>query len=662
MEGFLGGLAVLLDPYVMLMVLLGTVLGIFVGALPGISAIYCAANFGGSITAIMVNAPGDPSASATALEGYKMAEKGQAGLALGMSAVSSAIGGIFSIVVLIVAAPMLARAAYSFGPPEYFALALFGLSMCAAIGGDSAVKNLIAAALGLLIATVGMDLTTGVERYAFGLYELSDGIGFVPVLIGLFAVGEMLDQAARRVGRAKIIHLDAARVPGWAEFRKCNRSIWIGSGLGTFIGALPALGATTAALIGYNETKRWSKHQDEFGKGSIEGVAGPEAANNAAVGGSMVPTLALGIPGSATPAIILAGLIVQGVRPGPHLPPRMAASGPGDVDQVGDHRAGGRPVARARALEQQAAGEIAFGHHGVGRAGDMGERMPLGHQARPDPLEQVQRTVAPFTVGHADQPHDVAQPVGLGDVGGAHAGNALALDRREIDSRAERDRGEDRELVRGVGALDVESGVGLGVSEPLRRRQRVAEVSPARLHRREDVVGGAVEHAVDALDGVGGGAFAQALDHRNAARDRCLELERRARRLGRLGQCEPVVRDHRLVGGDEALARADRPPRQRQRRAIGPADQLDHHVDVFARGQRGHVVDPVEPGDVDAAVAVAAARADSGDLDPAPGPRGHERGIGVEQPDDTGPDRAEPGERDAQRFRHCGTGRRAGVS
>ena len=344
MEAFLGGLAILVDPYVMLMVVLGTVLGIFVGALPGISgsttialllpmtiamgpipaicflgAIYCAANFGGSITAIMVNAPGDPSASATALEGYKMAEKGQAGLALGMSAVSSAIGGIFSVVVLIFAAPLLARAAYSFGPPEYFALALFGLSMCAAIGGDSALKNLIAAALGLLIATVGMDLTTGIERFAFGVYELSDGIGFVPVLIGLFAVGEMLDQAARRLGKAEIIHLDAARVPGWAEFRKCNRSIWIGSGIGTFIGALPALGATTAALIGYNETRRWSKHKDEFGKGSIEGVAGPEAANNAAVGGSMVPTLALGIPGSATTAIILAALIVQGVRPGPHL-------------------------------------------------------------------------------------------------------------------------------------------------------------------------------------------------------------------------------------------------------------------------------------------------------------------------------------------------------
>jgi len=328
----------------MLMVLLGTVLGIFVGALPGISgsttialllpmtitmgpipaicflgAIYCAANFGGSITAILVNAPGDPSASATALEGYKMAEKGQAGLALGMSAISSAIGGIFSVVVLIFAAPMLAKAAYSFGPPEYFALALFGLSMCAAIGGDSALKNLMAAALGVLIATVGMDLTTGVERYAFGVSELSDGIGFVPVLIGLFAMGEMLDQAVRRAEKAKIMSLDAARVPGWAEMKKCNRAIWLGSVIGTFIGALPALGATTAALIGYNETRRWSKHKHEFGHGSIEGVAGPEAANNAAVGGSMVPTLALGIPGSATTAIILAGLIVQGVRPGPHL-------------------------------------------------------------------------------------------------------------------------------------------------------------------------------------------------------------------------------------------------------------------------------------------------------------------------------------------------------
>jgi putative tricarboxylic transport membrane protein len=338
-------MAILLDPFTLFMIVAGTVLGVFVGALPGISgsttialmlpltigltpvvslaflgSIYCAANFGGSITAILVNAPGDPSASATALEGYKMAEKGQAGLALGMSAVSSAIGGIVSVVVMIIAAPVLARAAYSFGPPEYFALAIFGLSMCAAVGSDNPIKNLIAAAAGVLFATVGIDLTTGVERFTFGLYDLSDGLGFIPALIGLFAVAEMLEQATQRSGNPTLIKMaDAVRVPGLAEFRKCNRSIWIGSGIGTFIGILPALGATAAALISYNETRRWSKYKHEFGHGAIEGVAGPEAANNAAVGGNMVPTLALGIPGSSTTAIMLAGLVVQGVRPGPHL-------------------------------------------------------------------------------------------------------------------------------------------------------------------------------------------------------------------------------------------------------------------------------------------------------------------------------------------------------
>ncbi|HWL79997.1 MAG TPA: tripartite tricarboxylate transporter permease [Roseomonas sp.] len=344
MEAFLAGMATLTDPFILGMILAGTVLGIVVGALPGISgsttialllpltigvspiaalafmgSVYCAANFGGSITAILVNAPGDPSASATAIEGYKLAERGEAGLALGMSAVASAIGGIFSVVALIFCAPLLARAAYSFGPPEYFALAVFGLSMCAAIGGDARVKNLITAALGVLLATVGIDLTSGVERYSFGIMELTDGINFVPVLIGLFAVSEMLDQSTRRAEEPKLIAMDAAKLPTRADFRKCNRAIWLGSAIGTFIGALPALGATTAALVGYNETQRWSKHKHEFGHGALEGVAGPEAANNAAVGGSMVPTLALGIPGSATTAIILAGLIVQGVRPGPHL-------------------------------------------------------------------------------------------------------------------------------------------------------------------------------------------------------------------------------------------------------------------------------------------------------------------------------------------------------
>jgi putative tricarboxylic transport membrane protein len=344
MDAFLGGMSILLDAKMLLVILAGTVIGIVVGALPGISgsttaalllpltitmtptmaiaflgAIYCAANYGGSITAILVNTPGDPSASATAFDGYPLARQGKAGLALGMSAIASAIGGIFSVIVLIIAAPLLANFAYNFGPPEYFALAVFGLSMLGAVGGEGAIKNLIMGAVGLLLATVGTDLASGVERFAFGVPELTDGLGFIPVLTGLFAMSELLVMVSQRFEKVEMLALDAVKLPTRADFRKSAKSIWLGCGIGTFIGVLPALGATTAALIAYSETKRWSNYKDEFGKGSIEGVAGPEAANNAAVGGAMVPTLALGIPGSTVAAIILAGMIIQGVRPGPHL-------------------------------------------------------------------------------------------------------------------------------------------------------------------------------------------------------------------------------------------------------------------------------------------------------------------------------------------------------
>jgi len=344
MSAFSGGMAILLDPYMLTVILLGTVLGVVVGALPGLSgstttalllpltismgpiasvaflgALYCGANFGGSITAILINTPGDPSASATAYDGYPMAVRGEAGRALGISAVASAIGGLFSIVVMIIATPLLARMAYNFGPPEYFALALFGLSMLGAVGSEQGLRNLIAGAFGVLLATIGLDLTTGVERFTFGVPQLTEGLSIVPVLTGLFAVSEMLVQASELHIVRERLALTAVRLPSRADFRKCANAIGLSSVIGVFIGILPALGATAAALIAYNETKRWSKHKEEFGKGSIEGIAGPEAANNAAVGGNMVPTLALGIPGSATTAIILAGLIIQGVRPGPHL-------------------------------------------------------------------------------------------------------------------------------------------------------------------------------------------------------------------------------------------------------------------------------------------------------------------------------------------------------
>lgn len=344
MDAFLAAGGAFLDPYLLGVVLLGTIGGVVVGAMPGLSstmatalllpftltmdpvaaisllsALYCAGTYGGSITAILVNAPGAPPAAATAFDGYPLAQQGKAGLALGMAAVSSVIGGLFSVVVLIVAAPLLARVAYDFGPPEYLALSLFGLSMLASISGESAVKNLIGGAFGVLLATIGMDFTTGVDRFTFGFWELSEGIHFIPVMIGLFAGCEFLTQADK-LHQVKVrAMLDAARLPSWDDFRKCGGTILRSCGIGTFIGLLPAEGGTVAAMIGYNEAKRWAKDKSLFGKGDIRGVAGPETANNAATGAAMVPTLALGIPGSATTAIILGALLAHGLRPGPHL-------------------------------------------------------------------------------------------------------------------------------------------------------------------------------------------------------------------------------------------------------------------------------------------------------------------------------------------------------
>ena len=344
LPGFEYAAAVFTDPTVIGLIVVGTFVGVVVGALPGLSssmavalllpfslyldpipsiaflsALYCAGTFGGSITAILINAPGAPPAAATAFDGYPMAQKGQAGRALGTATIASVTGGTISVLVLLFAAPLLARVAYSFGPAEYFALAVLGLSMLATISGDARLKNLIGGCLGLLIATVGIDLTTGVERFTFGVAELFDGIHFIPVLIGLFAVTELLTQAQHLGRKRNIVMLSAMKLPTLADIRGVMGTILRSSGIGTFIGILPAEGSTMAAMIGYNEAKRWSRTPEEFGHGAIEGVAGPEAANNAATGGAMVPTLALGIPGSATAAVILGGLQVQGLRPGPYL-------------------------------------------------------------------------------------------------------------------------------------------------------------------------------------------------------------------------------------------------------------------------------------------------------------------------------------------------------
>ncbi len=324
MEDIIKGIGLLLEFQNILLILSGVLIGVLVGALPGLSspmaiallipftisldpvaaiammaALYCAGTFGGSITAILINAPGAPPAVATALDGYPM--------------------GIFSLIIFIFAAPLLAKLALEFGPAEYFGLAVFALSMLASMSGKSSLRNLISGLVGVLIGTIGIHLTTGVERFTFDIPDLEEGIHFVPVLIGLFAVSELFKQSEKLNAVVERIQAKALRLPSLFELKKLKYTILRSSGIGTFIGILPAEGSTVAAIIGYNEARRWSKDKDKFGKGSPEGIVGPEAANNAAAGGAMVPTLALGIPGSGSTALILAALIMHGFRPGPYL-------------------------------------------------------------------------------------------------------------------------------------------------------------------------------------------------------------------------------------------------------------------------------------------------------------------------------------------------------
>jgi putative tricarboxylic transport membrane protein len=333
-----------ITPVMILTVVAGVLIGTVIGALPGIGSvvtialmlpfligmdpvlavvlcacIYSADAYGGAITSILINTPGSPSSAATTFDGYPLARQGRAGAALGMAAVSSAIGGIFAVFVLMFAAPALARLAYEFGPPEYFALAVFGVSMVATIGGDSPLKNAIAGCFGVLISTVGIDFTTGAERFTFGVPELTEGVQFAALMIGLFAGSELLFQVLNPERDRRLLASAAIALPSREDMRRCLPTIGFCSVIGTLIGILPAAGSTVASLVGYNEARRWSKNRKQFGKGAIEGVAAPEAANNAAVGGAMVPTLALGIPGSGTTAMILGVMIMVGLRPGPML-------------------------------------------------------------------------------------------------------------------------------------------------------------------------------------------------------------------------------------------------------------------------------------------------------------------------------------------------------
>jgi putative tricarboxylic transport membrane protein len=340
------GFSVALTPFNLLMATCGVVLGILIGALPGVgppsgvalllpltfgmdptsgiimlAALYAGTMYGGTITSVLINTPGESASVVTCIDGYQMALRGRAGAALGIAAIGSFIAGSFGVVLLMLVSPALARWSLAFGPPETFALMLLGLTTVTLLTGESAVKGYISMVLGLMIAMVGFDIISGDARYAFGVPELMDGIDFLPVAIGLFGLGEVLAGAEEaRLG---------AMVPGRLGFREVMpsatdwlRSRWAivrGTVLGFFIGVLPGAGPTISTFFSYAVEKKISKHPEEFGHGAIEGVAGPESANNAAATGAMVPMLTLGIPGSATTAIMLGGLMMWGLRPGPLL-------------------------------------------------------------------------------------------------------------------------------------------------------------------------------------------------------------------------------------------------------------------------------------------------------------------------------------------------------
>jgi putative tricarboxylic transport membrane protein len=322
----------------------GCLWGIFGGALPGISpsiamalllpltygmepataivllaSVYVGAEYGGSIPAILIRTPGTNSAAATTIDGYEMARQGKAGEALGISLISGLIGGLFGLAVLVLATEPLAAVALAFTPMAYFSLAVLGLSVIASLSGGSLLKGVIAACLGLLVATIGTDPVSGVPRFTFGSPELLGGIRPILIMVGLFAVSEMLVQ----VGESDWVKAEKRdtrlKLPGLGLMRRLSRAQVIGCGIGTLEGVTPGAGGTVAAFMAYNEAKRWSKNPDEFGKGSPEGVAAPESANNVVTATALVPLLSLGIPGSNSAAILLGGFLIHGLQPGPML-------------------------------------------------------------------------------------------------------------------------------------------------------------------------------------------------------------------------------------------------------------------------------------------------------------------------------------------------------
>ncbi len=339
--GFLNALT----PINLLMMAGGVAMGIVIGCMPGLSAamgvalmlpmtftmkpetglivlgaIYCGAIFGGSISAILIHTPGTPASAATAIEGYQMTLNGRAGKALFTACYSSFWGGLLSCISLYFFAPLLAQLTLKFRSAEYFWLSIFGLTIIAGVSGKSLVKGLISGALGLLLSTIGLDPITGAKRFMFGQSYFAEGINTTCALIGLFSMSQVFILAEKKiVQRAKATKVTDKMGLSREERKQIRPTIFRSWIIGNLIGILPGAGASIACFLGYNTSRQFSKHKEMFGKGSIEGVAGSEAANNAVTGGSLIPTLTLGIPGESVTAVLMGGLVIQGLTPGPEL-------------------------------------------------------------------------------------------------------------------------------------------------------------------------------------------------------------------------------------------------------------------------------------------------------------------------------------------------------
>jgi putative tricarboxylic transport membrane protein len=342
--GLSHGFAVALQPINLLYCFIGVFIGTLVGVLPGIgpvsamslllpvtlsgtpeagiimmAGIYYGSMYGGSTTSILVNIPGEAASVVTCIDGHEMAKQGRAGPALGMAALASFAAGTFAVIALMLVAPSLARVAIAFGPPEYFSLMLLGLTILSFLSQGSMAKSMLMACVGLVLGLIGMDQITAQPRLTFDRLELLDGVGLVPIVMGLFGVAEILSNLEQELKRELIRANIGSLWPSLADWAASKWAILRGTVLGFFLGILPGGGAVIASFASYALEKKMSRTPERFGKGAIEGVAGPEAANNAAAGGAFIPLMTLGIPPNVVMALLLGAFIIHGLQPGPLL-------------------------------------------------------------------------------------------------------------------------------------------------------------------------------------------------------------------------------------------------------------------------------------------------------------------------------------------------------